>query len=319
MTGAAWFVVRRGAHLIAVLVLVSFAAFTLLRLLPGDPALTILGGEATPAELRAVQRDLGLDEPLPLAYVAWLGGILRGDFGTSYVTNEPVSQMIVDGLPVTIELATLAIVLSVGIAVPAATIVAYRRRGLTDRIADVTTAAFISAPPFLTGLILVYLFVVTLDLFPATGWVPLSESLSGNVHHLVLPVVALSVTEIAVFFRVLRSDLRTTLEEEFITAARARGLKDGTIMFRQALKPSSLSLVTLAGLSLGRMLGGAVVVEVLFALPGLGQLVVNALYRRDYVVVQGAIVVIAVIYVVINTIVDVAYRRLDPRVRGTVR
>jgi len=304
-------------HIVPVLLLVTFGSMLLVDLTPGDPAATILGESATPEQIDALRRQLGLDRPLLVRYWEWLGNIAHGDFGRSIRSQQPVLDAIVERVPVTLELAVLALIMAFAVVIPLALYTAYRAGGRADRTANVVTSALVSMPPFLTALLLVFLFALTLRAFPATGWVRLLDDPLGNLRSAFLPALALALTEIAVLTRVLRSDLIATLQEDYILSAKAKGLPTRYVLLRHALRPSSFSLVTLAGLSLGRLIGGAVIVETLFALPGLGQLLVNATLAKDAVVVQGVVIFVALVYVALNVLTDFFYTILDPRTRVT--
>jgi peptide/nickel transport system permease protein len=306
-------------RLVPVLLLVSLGTALLLDLVPGDPAVALLGETATPAQILRVRAELRLDDPLLLRYAKWLGDVVQGDFGSSLRTGQPVTQAITDRLPVTAELTLLAVLMALAVAVPLGIYTALHADGRADRAVNLVNGAFIASPAFLTGLLLSYLLAVKAGAFPTTGWVRLSEDPGGNLRSAFLPALTLALAEVAVFARLLRADMIAVLQEDYILNARARGLPTRYILFRHALRPSSFSLLTVFGLSLGRLVSGAVIVEVLFALPGLGQLLVQAILSRDFLVVQGLVLFIALVYVVINTLVDVAYELVDPRVRERTR
>lgn len=312
--------VRRGLHVVAVLLLVTFAVTFLIDLTPGDPAYAVLGDQATPEQVAAVHAELRLDDPVPTRYWAWLSGILHGDFGTSLVSRESVLDTIRQRLPVTVEVVALGLLLALVVALPLGMWTAYRPDGLADRLWSIGSATLISLPQFVTGLLLVFLLALSLRTaavhFPATGWVGPGDDLGANLWHAFLPALTLACAEIPVYSRLLRGDMLVTLREDYIVAAAAKGLSTARILARHALRPSSFSLLTLAGLSLGRLIGGAVIVEVLFALPGIGQLLVLAIQGKDVVVVQGVVTFVAVAYVLLNSLVDVLYGVLDPRVRA---
>lgn len=308
-------ILRRVGHLVPVLLIVSLATMLLLDLMPGDPAYAILGDQATPEQVAAVRHDLGLDRSLPVRYVSWLGDIVTGDFGESYRTGQPVLDAVRDRLPVTLQLAVMALVMSLLVAVPLGVYTAYRASGLVDRGSNVVASLLISSPAFLTALVVSYLFAVRWNVFPVTGWTKLSEDLGANLRGAFLPSVTLALAEIPVLTRLLRNDMIATLQEDFILSARAKGMPTRVILLRHALRPSSFSLLTLGAISLGRLLGGTVIVETVFALPGLGQLVIQSILRTDFLMVQGVTLLIALAYVLINAVVDVCYVYLDPRVR----
>ncbi len=310
---------RKVARSLLVVLLVTFMVVALLSLAPGSVATIILGPAATPESEAALVRELGLDRPVWTQYFDWLGNALQGDLGTSLLTDLPVTEMIWDRLPVTLELALLAQVIALGISVPLAIAAAARPGSLVDRFTSAIASASLSIPAFVAAPILVYFLALQLDLFPVSGWNDISEGLGPNLESALLPAIAIALPEIAAFQRLLRTDLVSTLREDYIAAARAKGMSPRFVMLRHALRPSSFSLITLLAISTGRLLGGTVIVETLFSLPGLGSLVVNSITSRDVIVVQGVVAFIAVIYVALNTAVDVGYGLLDPRVRKEAR
>lgn len=306
---------RRLIRLGVVLVVVTFLSFALVNLLPGDPTTRILGLGAT-AEARAeLRHDLGLDQPLPVRYASWLGGLFTGDLGTSYITRIPVGESLVTRLPVTLELVVLAQVLALAAAVPLAVVAARRAGGIVDRWITTFGLGLLSTPVFVLGVVLIALFAVHWRLLPATGTVAFSIDPVGNLRSMLLPAVTLAAGQFAVYARLLRTDLISTLQEDFITLARARGFSPRRILWRHALRPSLISLVTVIGLNLGTLIGGAFIVEILFGLPGVGRLVVDSIYARDYLVVQGGVVLVSVGYVAVNFAVDLLYSAIDPRIR----
>ncbi|MEU8800068.1 ABC transporter permease [Spirillospora sp. NPDC048819] len=306
---------RRGAQLLFVLLVVSLLAFWMITLLPGDPATQILGYSGDQAALAAVRHDLGLDEPFWRRYLAWLGGVVTGDLGTSYITSTPVSESLAQRLPVTLELLVLSQVISLGLAVPAGAAAARRAGGLLDRTLTTVSFGLLSTPVFVSGVVLIMVFAVRWPLLPATGYTPFTADPAGNLRSMLLPAVTLAAAQLAVYARLLRSDLIATLREDYITLARARGLSPRRILWRHALRPSAISLVTVVGLNLGALIGGAVIIETLFGLPGVGRLIVDSILSRDYLVVQGGVLVVAVGYVLVNFGIDLLYGALDPRIR----
>ncbi|HEY9331171.1 MAG TPA: ABC transporter permease [Streptomyces sp.] len=304
-------------ELVGVLLIASMGVFSLVVLLPGDPAVDILGGGRSPAEYAELRTELGLDQSLVTRYLDWLGGVLTGDLGQSVVPPQSeVTDRVMSALPVSFEIAALGLLIALLIAVPLAMWSAYRENSAADRIIGAGTFGVLSVPSFLAGLLLIMLLVNSAGWFPRSEWIRLGDGdLLGNLHHAFLPALTVALAELAMFTRVLRGDLIVTLREDYILAARAKGMNPLRILFTDALRPSSFSLVTLLGLSLGRLIGSTVVVEYLFALPGMGTLVVNAAGQGDYPMVQGAVLTIAVIYVVINAGIDLSYGYLDPRTR----
>jgi peptide/nickel transport system permease protein len=311
---------RRGGHLLAVLLLVSLGSFLMLDLLPGDPSYAILGDTATPEQVAALHHELNLDRALPVRYGMWLEDLVRGDLGHSYRTGQSTFDAVTERIPTTLELIIVSQLLALVLAVPAAIYAAYRRGRVFDRLAAGAAFGLISAPPFVLAVAFIFLFAVKFRLLPATGWTPLSDSLTGNARSVVLPAFALALSgPLPTYFRLLRSDMIDTLQQDYISMAKAKGLSDQYILARHALRPSSVSLVTLTGVQIGRMLGGTVVIETLFALPGLGRLITTSLAARDLIVLQGAVLFIAVACVLINTTVDLVYPILDPRVHHVGR
>lgn len=302
-------------HLMAVLLVTTLIAFTSIRLLPGDPASAVLGEGATDEAVATLRHDLRLDEPLVSQYLHWLSDVLRFDLGQSARSGEQVLDVIIQRVPVSLELMIVAQILALALAIPMALLSAYRRDRSFDRLTGAAAFAAISIPDFVLGIVLILVFSLTVGWLPATGWTAWSDSPADHVRGLVLPGLVLGVTQAAIYQRILRNDVVSTLQEDFIATAKTKGLSMGHILLRHALRPSSFSLVTLAGINIGRLIGGAVVIEVLFALPGLGQLIVSSLSNRDYVMVQGAVLFVAVAYVLINALVDLLYLALDPRVK----
>jgi peptide/nickel transport system permease protein len=306
---------RQLLRLVAVLLAVTLLTFVIVNILPGDIAYVILGTLATPQDIAGLRADMGLDRPILVRYVDWLGSALSGDLGRSYRNSEPVARAIVDRLPVSLQLMVMAQIIAIGIAVPAALFSVRRPGGLFDRLSASVAFGFLAVPNFMLGIILIYLFSITFDLFPATGYTPLSESVCGNLESMILPSLTLGLIEWTVLMRVLRSDLLTTLKEDFILLARAKGLPAWRVLLRHALRPSSFTLITVIGLNIGGLIGGAVIVEQIFALPGVGRLLLGGIFNRDLILVQGTVAFIAAAFVVVNFLVDMLYAVLDPRVR----
>ena len=312
-------VAKRIARAVLVMLLVTAAIVGLLGLAPGSAADVILGENATPGSVAALNAELGLDQPIWTQYVNWLVGAVQGDLGTSPITGVAISQAIADRLPVTLEIALLGMVIALVVAVFLAVVSAATEGSALDRGISGLSSALLAIPAFVAGPILIYFLALQAGLFPVSGWRHIEDGLGANLRSAILPALAVALTEIAAFHRLLRTDLIGTLREDYIAAARAKGMSRGYVMFRHALRPSSFSLITVAGINLGRLIGGTVVVEVLFGLPGLGQLVSSAIILRDVVTVQGVVVFIAVAYVAVNTLVDISYGFLDPRVRKAAR
>ena len=309
------FVGQRLLYLVPVLVAVSLLTFLIASLLPGDLAYVILGDQATPEKVAALRHDMGLDQPIWWRYVSWLGHVLEGDFGRSFRTGQTVLQAVAERLPVSLELMLLAELGALVIGIPLAIACAVRSGGAFDRFMTGSAFAMLSVPAFLSAILLIYLFAVELRWLPATGYVPFVEDPVGDLRCFVLPALTLALGEWPVLMRVLRSDMITTLQEDYIAMARAKGLKPSRILLVHALKPSSLTLVTVTGINIGRLIGGTVIVESIFALPGIGRLLLGAIYTRDLVILQGVVLFVAFGYVLMNFIVDMLYAVLDPRIR----
>ena len=276
------YVLRRLPSLLATLFAVSLLTFLMTSLLPGDPALQILGADnATPEAIAAVRADLGLDDPLPVRYLAWIGDALTGDFGRSYRTNEPVAEAIIDRLPVTAEVGILAIIIALLVAIPVGMLSAYRAGTRTDKIISSTSFGLLAVPNFMVAIFLILIFAVGLGVLPATGWTNFTDDPVQNLKTALLPALSLAIAEMAVYTRLLRTDMIATLQQDFVTMARVKGVSNRRILFRHALRPSSFSLMTVAGVQVGAIIGGSVVIETLFALPGVGRLLLDSVVQRD--------------------------------------
>lgn len=312
---------RTLAHFAVVLGLVSIGVTFLIDLTPGDPAYAILGTTGvTQEQVDEVHRELNLDDPFWQRYFAWGQGLVSGDFGDSYISDRPVRDLIVERAAPTIELVALALIIALLISVPVGVYTALRQDRPIDRIWSGISSAIVAVPPFVSALILVFIFSVNLSStpfgFPASGWSFLENGISVNLWFAVLPAVTLALLEIPSFSKALRSDMIATLQEDFILSARARGFRTSTILFRYALRPSSSTLVARVGLSFATLLGGVVVVETLFGIPGLGQLLIQSVSSKDFPVVQGMVMLIAIFYVLTNLFVEGIQHWIDPRLNA---
>ncbi|GAB3125420.1 ABC transporter permease [Glaciibacter psychrotolerans] len=308
----------RALHLFVVLILVTFLVSVMLEFLPGDPAVVIAGENATPEQVELVRQKLNLDQPVIARYFLWASHVLQGDLGVSFRTTQPVGEAIAQRLPVSLELMVLAQIIALIMAVPMAVWAAYRPRSTVGRIATPTSVLMISTPEFVIALMLILGGAMVLGWFPATGFVPLAAGLGLNLISLALPALAVAAEPAGTYSRILRADMSRTFDEDFMLAAKAKGMTIPNILFRQALRPSSLSLVTLAGLNTARLLGSVVVIESLFGIPGIGRLLVESVNNSDFVTVQGVVCVIALTYVIVNALTDLSYAIIDPRVRHAV-
>jgi peptide/nickel transport system permease protein len=307
---------RKLLRFILVVLAVTAITFLMVNLLPGDVAYTIAGESATAEDIHAIQEELGLDRSLTMRYFAWLGRIAQGDLGESYLTREPVLEAILTRLPVTLELLVISQLIALLLALPAGMLSAYCSGSRLDRLISTGGFATVSLPGFVMALLAIYLFSVKLHWLPATGYTPFFESPWANLKSFVLPALSIALIEWVVLMRVLRSDMITTLQQNYILMAKAKGLPPWKILLQHAFKPSSFTLITVFGIQVGRLLGEAVIVETIFALPGMGRLLLNAIYARDYLMVQGCVLVITIGYVTINSVVDMLYAFLDPRIRA---
>ncbi len=302
-------------RLVAVLLAVTFAAYMFVDLLPGDTVDAVLGANASAEDRAAAREDLRLDDPVVVRYASWLADAVRGDLGTSYRTRELVTDAIGDRLPVTIELVVLSQLIAFALAIPMAILGAMKPGTILDKVLSASQLAMLAIPGFLLALGLMAAFAVNLGWFPTTGWVPLRDGVTDNLRSLTLPALALGLESVPMYARVLRTDLLNTFDQDFIWHARAKGASTQRIVLRHALRPASIGTVTLGGITVGRMIGGAVLVEQIFALPGLGRYTIDAVNNRDFLALQGAIVVATVGFVVINFLVDLAHGMIDPRIR----
>lgn len=300
-------------HLAVVLMAVTVLTFAMLNLLPASTAHAVAGPSAAAEDIAAIQKKLGLDDPTVVRYGRWLAGALRGELGISHVSGQPVVEALASHLPVTVELIVLAQLFALLLAVPVAILSAWRAESRFDRFFTTLGFGLTSVPSFALAVVLVYVFSLQLKWLPATGFVPLSAGIWPNLESLLLPAVSIALVEWVILMRVLRSELIATLQEDFILLARAKGLPDRKILLRHALRPSLFGTLTVFGLQIGNLIGGAVLIEQLFALPGVGRLLVSSIFAQDLPMVQGCVLLITLGYVAINFLVDVGYCLLDPR------
>ena len=309
------FVGKRLFYLVPVLLAVTLLTFLISSLLPGDLAYTILGDQATPENVAALRAQMGLDLPIWQRYGLWLWQVVQGDLGRSFRTGEVVLAAVTERLPISLELMVMAEVIGLLIGIPLAILCAVKSGSALDRLLTGLAFAKLSLPSFMVAILLIYLFAVQLGWLPATGWVPFAEDPLANLRSFVLPALTLAFAEWPVLMRVLRSDMIATLQEDYIAMAKAKGLRPARILLVHALKPSSLTLVTVTGINIGRLIGGALIIETIFALPGIGRLLVGAIYARDFIILQGCVLFVAVGFVAVNFVVDMLYAVLDPRIR----
>jgi peptide/nickel transport system permease protein len=307
--------VRRLVATIPVMGVVAIAVFGLLHVTPGDPAIIIAGDYATADDIARVRTKLGLDKPFATQVGIWLGGLARGDLGASIYSGLPVTTLIKQRTEATLALTALAMLISVCVGVPIGVLAAWRRGSWLDRGVMVFAVSGFSMPTFWLGFLLVYVFAISLHWLPVQGFQPLARGAWPFIRHLILPAITLSVVYMALIARMTRASMLGVLNEDFIRTAFAKGLAPRRVLVRHALKNASLPVVTVIGIGFALLIGGAVVTESVFALPGLGRLTVDAIIRRDYPVIQGVILVVSGVYVLINLVVDVLYVVLDPRIK----
>jgi peptide/nickel transport system permease protein len=308
------YVVRRLALMLPVAFLVTIGVFLLTHLTPGDPALILLGEDRTPDAIAAIHHQLGLDQPLYVQYLTWLGRIVHLDLGRSVTTHQPVIAAISERLPATLELGGVALLWSLLVAIPLGTIAAVRRGSLIDRLATGFTVGGVSIPNFFIGIVLIFVLSVTLRLFPFGGYVPFNKDAYENLRHIVLPAIALGTAGAAINMRFTRSSMIEVLNLDYIRTARAKGASWQRVVFIHALKNALIPVVTIIGLQVGGIIEGAVVTETVFTWPGVGRLAVESIFNKDYTVVQGIVLLAAFSFMFANLVVDLVYGWLDPRI-----
>lgn len=309
------FIIRRVLSLIPVLLIVGIASFTIIHLIPGNPAEVILGNNATTAEVARLSHQLGLDRPLWSQFISWIGQAFQGNLGNSLFYDQPVLQVIAGHLLPTIYEALLSTLLSLLLAWPTGLIAAWRRHTNLDRIFITVSLLGVSIPSFWLGLMFILIFAVGLGWFPVTGYVPPSQGIGLFISHMVLPIVVLSFGQAAIIARMLRDGVSESLSRPYIRTARAKGASEGSVLLAHAMPNSLIPTLTVVGTSLATVLSGVVVVEVIFGIPGIGNLIIQAIENRDYPLVEGIALTFALIYVGVNLLVDVSYAVVDPRIR----
>lgn len=311
----AGFILRRIINVIPVAFLVLLVTFSLIHIAPGNPAFTILGEQASPQAVKLLDQQMGLNQPLVTQFLEYLRHAVTGNLGYSLLDHQSVGSLIVSRLPVTLELAVLSVALSLAIALPAGILAAYRPNTWMDSLSRLLALFGAAVPNFWLALLLVYLFAVSLRWFPSLGWIPLSQGVGLNLWHIVLPVVVLALPLVAITSRVLRGELMEVMRLMYIQVARAKGVREWAVVMHHGLKNALIPVATVVGLQVGGLLGGVVITESIFSLPGMGQLVVNAIFDRDYPVLQGSVLFMAMAVLLANLLVDLCYAWLDPRIR----
>lgn len=309
------FILRRLIQTVVVLLLVTVISFGLLHIIPGDPVLNILGEHVTQVQIDALRQELGLDQPAPLQYIQWLGNQIRGDFGRSIIYNESVKDMLVTRLPITFHLGLIAFILSVLIGVPAGIVSAVRRGDFVDAIISVLANIGMAAPVFWLGVLGIYAFALKLQWLPVQGYTSPFEDLWLNTKQIIMPATLLAVVPIASLARQTRSAMLEVLQQDYIRTARSKGLAERNVVMTHALKNAIIPVVTLLGVQTRSLVGGSVLVETVFNIPGMGRLLVNGVFSKDIVIVQSIIIVVGIVVALSNLAVDISYGYLDPRVR----
>jgi peptide/nickel transport system permease protein len=309
------YIVRRILATIPVMAIVALFVFSLLYIAPGDPAAVIAGDQATPDDVERIRQNLGLDRPFLVRFGEWVWRILQGDLGVSIFTNLPVSTMIAQRVQPTLSLMVLTLLLAVSIAVPMGVVAAWRQGTFIDRAVMGFAVLGFSVPVFVVGYLLAYIFALELDWLPVQGYTSIDQGFFPWLENLILPAIALGGVYIALIARITRATMLEVLQQDYIRTARAKGAGQANVLFLHALKNAAVPIVTVIGIGVALLIGGAVVTESVFAIPGLGRLTVDAILRRDYPVIQGVILLFSFVYVLVNLLIDILYTFLDPRIR----
>lgn len=309
------YILRRLLMLVPVLLVVGVIVFTLIHLTPGDPAAVILGQSATPDQIEQLREQLGLNEPLPVQFGQWFGGVVRLDFGDSLFLGMPVTEALMQRAQPTLLLTLYALLIQIGIGVPAGVIAAINRNSIIDRVLMLASISGTAIPTFFLGILLILFFAVGLRWLPSGSYVPLTENPAEHVKSMILPAFALGFSAAGLLARLVRSSMLDVLSEDYVRTAWAKGVPGRSVIMGHALRNALIPALTVVGASMGALLGGAVVTETVFTIPGMGRLVVQSIARRDFPLIQGAIMIIAGIYVLVNLLVDILYVYVDPRIR----
>ncbi|MGA8898703.1 ABC transporter permease [Bradyrhizobium sp.] len=309
------YILRRVLVTLPVMAIVALFVFSLLYIAPGDPAAVIAGDQASPADVERIRQGLGLDRPFLIQFGSWVWRILHLDLGTSIFTNLPVTSMIAQRIEPTLSLMTLTLVLTLIVAVPLGVVAAWKAGSWIDRVIMAFAVSAFSLPVFVVGYVLAYVFALELDWLPVQGYTPFAEGFWPWLQNLILPTIALGSVYIALIARITRASMLEVLQQDYIRTGRAKGLGQPSILFVHALKNAAVPIVTVIGLGVALLIGGAVVTESVFAIPGLGRLTVDAILRRDYPVIQGIVLMFSFVYTLVNLMVDVSYTLIDPRIR----
>jgi peptide/nickel transport system permease protein len=309
------YIARRLMQTVLVLIFVSVIVFSLMHLIPGDPALVILGDQATPEQIEALHRELLLDQPLWIQYLNWAGDVLQGNLGRSVSYKQSVTDLLATRLPITFHIGLVAFILSTAISIPAGILSAIRRGGWLDSIITLLTNLAMAVPVFWLGILGIYLFALKLGWLPVQGYTSPSENLALNTRQIIMPAMCLAIVPLASLARQTRSSMLEVIRQDYIRTARSKGLTEWAVITGHALKNAIIPVITLLGMQLRNLVGGAVLVEQVFNIPGMGRLMVSGVFNKDFVVVQGTVMVVAVVVALSNLLVDISYGYFDPRIR----
>lgn len=309
------YIARRLGSTVVVMAIVGVFVFLLLHLSPGDPAAIIAGDNASPEQIAGIRRRLGLDDPLPVQFLRWSGAVLQGDLGISIFSNEPVLKLVGQRLEPTLSLAATTLVVAVTVAVGFGVLAAWKASSLIDRALMVVSVLGFSVPVFVVGYLLIYVFSIHLRWLPVQGYSPIAEGLWPWLERLILPSIALGLAYVALIARMTRTSMLEVLSEDYIRTARAKGVAPRPMLMKHALKNAGVPIVTVIGIGIALLIGGVVITETVFNIPGIGRLVVDAISKRDYPIIQGVILLFSGVYVVVNLLVDLSYTLIDPRIR----
>lgn len=312
----AFTIIKKILTAIPVLFIVSIVLFLLLSVMPGDAADSMATADATAEEVEQLRESMGLNDPFYVQYFRWLTNVFRGDFGISLLNGASVTEKVVTRLPVTLELTLLAMLIAVAIALPMGVLSATHRNGILDAIASFVSMVGVAMPHFWLAMLLIILFAVNLNVLPASGFTPIDESLADNLRRMILPAFSVGLGFAATVMRQTRSNMIDVLNADYISTAKAKGLSSGVIVWKHGVRNALIPVITVIGMQTGRLFGGAIVIETIFGLPGLGTAIVNSIYSRDYQMTMGCVMMVAVIIILINTVVDILYVVIDPRVRS---
>jgi peptide/nickel transport system permease protein len=309
------YVIRRLFSTLIVMMIVGIFVFLLLHLSPGDPAAIIAGDNATPEQIDGIRKKLGLDDPLLVQFLRWAGHVVQGDLGVSIFSNEPVLKLVGQRLEPTVSLALTTLLVAVTLAVTFGVLAAWKVGTWVDRLLMIISVVGFSVPVFVVGYLLIYLFAIELRWLPVQGYTPLKEGIGGWARNLVLPSIALGLAYVALIARITRASMLDVLSEDYIRTAKAKGVANDSMLLKHALKNAGVPIVTVIGIGVALLISGVVITETVFNIPGIGRLVVDAIAKRDYPIIQGVILIFSGVYVLVNLLVDLSYTLIDPRIR----